>query len=260
MGFLIDRFSVVGTYLVELLRRGLPETVGPTDREVIFILDGVGGFQFVPLLARRALRGQGEVPGTTVFRWQFGIPGEIWTDLCWRKRNQRMAGALAGRLIAFRKAHPQAAVHILAFSGGAGIAVWACERLCGQAKVGTLALVCPALSPEYNLGPALRSVDRCYALVSARDRWLLGAGTRLFGTTDRYFGPAAGQVGFRRPPSLAADDAAAYERLHEIRWSPALLDDGHSGGHTGWARVKFLRKHLLPIICGEPLLPVYRVQ
>ncbi len=260
MGFLIDRLSVIGAYFAELLRHGLPATVGSTDREVIFILDGVGGFQFVPLLARRALRGQNEVPGTTMFRWQFGLPGEIWTDLMWRRRNEHMAGVLAETLIAFRESHPLAAIHVLAFSGGAGIAVWACERLGGRARVQTLALACPALSPTYNLGPALRSVERCYALVSARDRWLLGVGTGLFGTTDRYFGPAAGQVGFTCPGSLSEEDARAYERLREIRWSPAFSEDGHRGGHTGWARVKFLRRHLLPIIRGEPLLPVHRVQ
>ncbi len=260
MGFLIDRLNVIGTYFAELVRYGLPESAGATDREVVFVLDGVGGFQFVPLLIRKAFRGQDGAPGTVIFRWQFGLPGEIWTDLCWRRRNERQAGVLAEKLIAFRRAHPQTTIHIVAFSGAAGIAVWACERLGGRAKIATLVLVCPALSPEYNLGSALRSVDRCYALVSARDRWLLGVGTTVFGTTDRRYGSAAGRVGFGRPASLSDDDARAYNRLREIRWSPALIEDGNSGGHTGWARVSFLRKHLTPILRGEPLLPVHDVQ
>jgi pimeloyl-ACP methyl ester carboxylesterase len=254
MGFLLDRIAVIATYVAELVPHGIPVSVGPVEHEVVFILDGVGGFQFVPLMVRRALRENGVAIGTIVYRWQFGLPAEICTDLIWHRRNRLMAARLARAILAFRRDHPRAVLHILGHSGGAAIAVWACEFLRGRGAVTTLVLLGPALSPTYDLRRALRSVQRCYAMVSRRDRWMLGAGTRIFGTMDRRFCSAAGRVGFRPPTALSSEDRSAYDRLREIHWTPLLERDGHHGGHTGWARVSFLRRHLLPILHGEPAL------
>ncbi len=259
MGFLTTRISVVSTYLVERVRNGVPQCVGSPDREVLVMLDGVGGFQFAPLLVRRALREEGSSLATILFDWQFGLPGEIWSDLCWHRRNRFMGRQLARKLLTLRRAHPGTTIHVVAFSGGAGIAVFACEALAGRKIIDTLVLPCPALSPDYNLGPALGAVERCYALVSSRDKWILGLGTRIFGTTDRRFVDSAGRVGFRPPAELSDPDRRAYERLHEIHWTPSFKQEGHQGGHTAWAAVGFLRKHLLPILRGEPLLPAHKV-
>jgi hypothetical protein len=256
MGFLWTRIRAISTYLAERRRFGLPEIVGPVGVEVLFVLDGVGGFQFTPLLVRRALRDIGCSMCTVLYDWQYGLTGDIWTDLMWLRRNRVMGARLARQLLGFRREHPQTAIHVYACSGGAGIAVFACEALRNRPIVDTLVLACPALSPEYNLGPALRAVQRCYALVSPKDRWILGLGTCVFGTTDRRFGRAAGMVGFRIPQGLSAEDRAAYARLFEIHWEPWFRAEGHSGGHTAWPAVPFLRKHLLPMLHGRPLLPV----
>ncbi len=257
---------MIWTYVTELLRYGIPEVVGPVDREVLFLLDGVGGFQIELLMVRRALRaedGGGTAPpdlGTVLFKWQFGLPGDISTDLMWLRRNRLMGLKLARKLLAFRRAHPDTHIHLLAFSGGAGIALFACERLGGRGLLDTLILACPAMSPEYNLAPALQAVSRCYAMVSHKDRWVLGLGTRLFGTTDRRFVRAAGLVGFRMPKGLSNEETRLYERLREIHWSERFIPDGHHGGHAGWAGVRFLRRHLLPMLRGEPRLPTREVK
>lgn len=255
MGFLTTRMVVVSTYVADRIRYGIPEFTGPVDREVLFILDGVGGFQFGPVMVRRALRLERQPLGTVLYRWQFGLPGEIWTDLMWLRRNRRMGANLARKLLAFRRAHANTRVHVLACSGGAGIGVFACEQLHERPLIDTLVLACPALSSGYNLGPALRAAKRCYALISHRDRAILGLGTRIFGTTDRRFGPAAGMTGFQIPPDASDKDRATYGRLREIHWSPEFKKFAHHGGHTAWLAVSFLRRHLLPILRGEPLLP-----
>jgi hypothetical protein len=260
MGVLIDRASVIGTYLVELVRNGVVDRVGDVSREVVFVLDGVGGFQFVPLLLRRAWRDDPETPGTIMFRWQFGLPGEIWTDLCWRSRNLKKAAEFADLLAEFHQREPGASIHILAFSGGTGIAVWACERLSGRAPIETMVLACPAISGGYNLAAALGAVGRCYALISHRDTGILGAGTTVFGTVDRVYGSGAGQTGFLLPSDLSDRDREAYDRLGEIYWTTELRALGHRGGHTGWAQVAFLREHMLALVRGEPKLPVARVR
>ncbi len=246
MQFLTSRITIVSQYLTERVRYGTPELVGTIGDEVLFVLDGVGRFQFAPLMVRRVLREKTDPMATVLYDWQFGMIGEIWTDLMWHRRNRLMGAKLARKLLAFRREYPNTTIHMLAYSGGAGIAVFACEHLCGRRLLETLVLACPAVSPEYNLAPALRAVKRCYALVSPYDRFILGAGTSVFGTTDRRFTPAGGCVGFRRPKDLSTEEVTSYARLRETTWSPALRKVGHPGGHTGWVSVRFLSHHLLP--------------
>lgn len=253
---LTERAAFIATYFAERFRQGLPEVVGATDREVVFIVDGVGGFQAAPLMVRRALREEGYDLGTIFFDWQFGLWGEIWTDLMWLRRNRLMGAKLARKIATFCREHPKTRVHLFAVSAGTGVAVFALETLPRRELIDTVVLACPALSPTYNLAAALRPVRRCYALISARDRVVLGLGTRLFGTVDRSFARAAGLVGFQRPEGLSAADADAYEKMGAIHWSPQLRAVGHYGGHTGWVNIAFLRHHLLPMLRGDPLLPV----
>lgn len=260
MGVLVNRINLVGTYLVELIRQGLPKTVGPVDSRVLFVIDGVGRLQAAPLLVRRTLRELRHPLGTIKWSWQFGLPGEIWTDLMWLRRNRVQGVRLARGLLAFRRAHPATTIHLLAYSGGAGVAVFALEALRGRQVIDTLILGCPALSAGYNLGPALRTVRRAYALVSARDSFILGWGTRTFGTVDRHHESAAGRVGFRLPSDASSEDLAAYERLRQIRWTPALAKIGHHGGHTGWACMGFLRRYLLELLDGNPSLTAEPVE
>jgi len=250
-----SRIKLLGVGAAEWWRHGVPVVVGSLDREILIVVGGVGGFQLAPLLARRALRERDEPIGTVAYRWQFGVPGEIWTDLMWYRRNRVMAARLARIIANLRRQHRSARIHILAFSGGAGIAAFACERLSDRGLLGTLILAAPALSPTYDLGPALRAVERCYALSSPRDRWVLGVGTRSFGTMDRRRVASAGMRGFRIPSGLPSRDTDAYDRCREVVWTPGLRAEGHHGGHVGWLAGGFLRRHLVDLIRGRPSLP-----
>lgn len=255
MQFLTTRIRTLTTYADELTHHGLPRQVGDPTREVLFVLDGVGGMQFMPVLTRRALREEG-IPLATIFdHWQCGLRGEIWTDLMWHRRNRVVAARFARLMLRYRRRFPDARMHLLGCSGGAGIAVFALESLRGRVPVDTLLLVGPGLSPTYYLAPALQSVQRCYALISAKDTFILGMGTRVFGTTDRRYVAAAGCTGFRVPLGLDAAGRAAYDRLAEIHWTPEFTQWDHYGGHTGWTAVPFLRAHLMPLLRGRPTLP-----
>ncbi len=260
MDFLTNRIHIVSTYLAELTRHGPRKQNGRIGSEVLFVLDGIGGFQFGPLLVRRAFRLDGHDIATVLHRWQFGLVGEIFTDLMWYRRNRLMGLKFARTLLSFRRTHPDTRIHVLAYSGGAGIAAFACEALKGRRVINTLVLACPAISPRYNMASALRATERTYTLISRRDRYLLGIGTRLLGTTDRKFEPAAGMVGFRIPPSASQEDSAAYERMREIRWSPQLRTQRHHGGHSGWLMMPIVRRHLVPILRGEPLLEAHPIR
>ncbi len=259
MGFLLDRIRLVRTLAAERAHGGLSGAVGPVHKEVVFLVDGVGGFQAGAVMVRRAIRLEEIEMGSILFDWQTPIYGEVLFDLIWLRRNRVMGARLAQRLLAFRREHPGTPIHVVAFSGGAGIAAFGLEGLRGRRIVETAVWACPALSPKYDFADALRAVKRGYLLVSHRDRVVLGLGTRVFGTTDRRFQASGGMVGFRRPAGLAGEGADAYETLREIRWTPTLRTLGHSGGHHGWTSVPLLREHLLPLLRGNPLLPTHPI-
>lgn len=260
MGLIISRVTLIARALEERWRHGLPHSVGPFDRDVVFVLDGVGRFQFGPLQVRRALRELDTPIGTIMYDWQFGLTGEIFTDLMWIRRNRVMASRLARRLLAFRREHPRTRIHVLGFSGGAGIAVYACEALRGRPVVETLILAAPALSPEYSLARALASVERCYALVSRKDVGILGLGTTVFGTIDRRHTSAAGLRGFRCPEGMTEVSRREYDKLRQFAWDPDLRKLGHFGGHVGWLSLRLLKEHLLPLLAGRPALPDFPAQ
>ncbi len=248
MGALADRYRVIVRSTGERARWGLPAALGPLDGDVLFMLGGVGGFQFAPLMIRRAIRSLKLSMGTVVCTWQFGLVGEIWTDLMWLRRNRVVAARIARRLLAFRRDHRSARIHLLGYSGGGGVAALVCAALRGRRIIDNLLLIAPALSPDYNLAPALAAVARGTAFVSERDRMLLGLGTRLFGTIDRRHTPAAGMVGFNLPPGASLEDRIAYERFKQVRWSPAFNRLGVSGGHIGWLSEMFIGEVLLPLL------------
>jgi hypothetical protein len=104
------------------------------------------------------------------------------------------------------------------------------------------------VSAGYDLRPALRccrgSVEVFY---SQRDRWQLGLGTGLIGTTDRRRDDAAGRVGFRVCPPCPAD-APLYSRLRQHPWDPAVAWTGNLGGHSDPYQPQYLRAYVLPLL------------
>lgn len=252
MGALGNRLDALTKYVSELVRYGLPEQLGTIGDEVLVIIDGVGRFQAVLLMVRRAIRKSGIQLPTIYYSWHFGLPGEIWTDLMWLGRNRRVARGITHKLIALRRAHPETKIHLLAYSGGVGIAVFALEHLRGVPMIDTFLLTSPALSPGYDLSRALRSVKRGYALVSEKDNVILGWGTRLLGTTDRKYLSAAGRVGFHQPSFTRIHHPEPYVKLQQIRWSSALKEVCHHGGHAGYTTEAFLRRYLMGLLRGDP--------
>ncbi len=250
-----DRISLIRRRIAERIRYGrIPEETA-SEGPVIVVVDGVGRFQFAPYAIRRALRELGSEIEVLQYDWQFGLTGEVWTDLMWLRRNRVMGARLARRLLRLRRRCRDRPIHLYALSGGCIIAVFACECLRGRDVVASLVLAAPALSREYNLGPALTAVEHCYVLVSRRDSLVLGAGTRLFGTSDRQFVRAAGMVGFERSPGLPDEHERGYDRCRQIRWSPSLVGEGHGGGHAGWISSEILRRYLPGLLAGSTELP-----
>jgi hypothetical protein len=237
-----SRAVMLRDYVVALAQGGAPVSTGDPRHGTVFLIDGVGGFLLTPTLARIAFR-QARCPWATyLFDWHRGPRGEMLADLTCHRANRRAALRLA-RLI--RKRHrefPNAPIHVLSYSGGTGIAVFAAEKLGRRARIDTLVLAASALSPDYPLADALTRVRRGIALTSRRDLALLWLGTTVFGTIDRRHRPSAGLRGFHNP---GASDAAS-DRFVEIPWTREDCALGHAGHHTGTASVAFIRERIVP--------------
>jgi len=249
-----DRVSLIRRRAAERMSYGRVGELPTSDAPLLVVVDGVGRFQFAPYAIRWALRDLGSPIETVLFDWHTPIVGEIWTDLMWRRRNRVMGARLARRLLRFHRDCPDRPIHLFAYSGGACVGAFACESLRGRKIVSTLLLVAPAVSPGFDLKPALRAVERCTILVSPRDYVILGLGTTLFGTSDRISGKSAGMVGFAGMGDLPRGSRADYDRCRQVRWDASLRRDGNFGGHAGWIAPAFLRRYLLRLLDGDTVL------
>lgn len=197
---------------------------------------------------------EGGVPGAIrVFNWGLPFPGGYLSNLTRIDRNRRRAADIAAEICAYQDAHPGRPVHIVAQSGGAGLAIFAAECLPENRMIDGIVLLGGALSPTYNLARALRKTRKgILNSHSRKDRLILGIGTRLFGTIDRQFSKSCGCVGFSIPGNLTAEERELYDRkLTQLPWTPHMADTCHHwGGHLSSGGEVYLARHIAPWIRG----------
>jgi pimeloyl-ACP methyl ester carboxylesterase len=212
---------------------------------VVFVVEGVGGFDVFGTSARWALPHAGVRHEIRDFVWTHGW-GSVFKDLQDTRHMLRKAGELAEEIRSVKAATPERPVYVVAKSGGTGVALAAAEQLPPQ-TLERMILLSSAVSPTYDLRPALRATK--YQIISFHspfDQVILGWGTRQFGTIDRVRGPSAGLHGFVMPPDLPAGDRVLYDRLVQVRWHPAMLLEGHTGAHSGTSMPAFMAKEVAP--------------
>jgi len=197
-----------------------------------------------------------------------GFPGAVlvhdWTTGWWplfayhlraRRRGRRRAAEVARLVVEYRDRYPGRPVHLVGHSGGAAVAVWAVEALPPTHPVGTAVLLAPALSPAYDLTPALRKVEGgVWHFWSPLDVVFLAAGTLLFGTSDGRHAVSAGCCGFSLPGGARPADVALYrDRLRQRGYRPRMLGQFHWGGHLGWANRVFVAETVAPLLGENPV-------
>jgi pimeloyl-ACP methyl ester carboxylesterase len=244
------------------IRRGLglvqPKTLDPAllHHGLTFVLPGIESESIFTYGMCDGLL-DGGVPGQIrVFNWGLPFPGGYLANLTRIDRNRRRARDLAMEIVAYQDAFPGRPVHLVAQSGGAGIAVFAAEALPEGRSIDGIVLLGGALSPTYNLAPALRKTKKgLLNSHSCKDTFILNWGTRIFGTTDRQFTRAAGCTGFTPPENLSPEDQTLYtEKLHQLPWREEMADTCHHwGGHIASGGELFLAKHIAPwIVARQP--------
>ncbi len=179
----------------------------------------------------RALNTGGFDAETGIYDWtgsRFPI-----SALTQRERNLQEAEKVAAFLTKRYRAEPHRPLYLSSESGGAGIAIWALEKLPGDVHVDAVVLVSPALSTRYDLTPALRRVrGKMLVFPSKADCLVLGIGTAVFGTMDRRRDKSAGLDGFTRP---AAGDAEQYAKIEQYPYRGKMFCDYGNGGGHAWA-------------------------
>lgn len=209
---------------------------------LVLVADGIGGFGICGRSLKWTVPRCGLPLKVEVLPWGHGF-GRWYADLTDRKHHREMADRLAQRVVEYRQDRPDSPVYLVGKSGGTGLVVWALEALPAD-SVERAVLLASALSPGYNLAPALRATRRgIVSFYSPLDLFFLAMGTGAFGTIDRVRGVSAGLVGFRPPPGL---EALYNEKVRQVRWNPSMLSDLSLGGHFAVDWPPFLKRHVLP--------------
>jgi hypothetical protein len=227
----------------------------PRTEALVLVADGIGGFDLCGKALRQAVRASRLPYQTEVVRWGHGM-GRWFADLSDSAHCEARAAEVAESVRLRHATHPGEPVFLVGKSGGCAVMVKALERLAGSdAAVERTVLLAPALSPGYDLARALGGVRRDVVVFwSPLDVIFLGAGTRIFGTSDRVWCSGAGRVGFSRPKA-GTDDlerVSAYKKLRQVRWSPRMSSTGYLGGHLGPDSPRFLKKYVVPLLRVEP--------
>jgi hypothetical protein len=220
-----------------------PEATAP--RGLVVVVGGVGGIDIVGCAAQWALPRAGIPHEVVDFYWTHGW-GQVFKDLQDTQHCLRKADELACYLSCRKFFEPDLPIYLVGKSGGAGLVLAAAEQL-PPATLERIILLSPAVSPSYDLRPALCATKReLVSFYSPFDRLVLGWGTSHFGTEDRYYGPSAGLWGFRVPSQLPAADRPLYDRLVQLPWRPGMIKEGYLGGHFGTSFPSFVAKEVAP--------------
>jgi hypothetical protein len=220
----------------------LPPASIPPGALVIH-LPGIGGYLSIDRSLVVGLKRGGVKANFRIIDWTAGDSG---LDALFSRRRNLSQAARVGRLIAERfHADPADPIYVTCHSGGAGVAAWAIERLPPDVSIAGWLMMAPALSPTFDLTPALRHVRGKLDVFISDGDGVLGVGTRMFGTIDGVKTDAAGRVGFAMPPGA---DPAEYAKIVTHPYDPAWLRFGDTGDHIGAMRWRFAAAILAPIL------------
>jgi pimeloyl-ACP methyl ester carboxylesterase len=188
---------------------------------VVFVAGGIGGLDPLQAWAPLALPWAGMPHEIRVFEWTHGKLRPL-RDLQDTRYLEAKAEELADQVRAVKADDPSRPVFLMGHSAGAALVLEAACRLPPD-TLDRVILLSAAVSPEYDLRPALRATrGEVVAFHSSLDVFMLHLGTGTFGTTDRYYMDAAGLHGFRVPDTLDAEGRRLYGRLVQSAWRPGM--------------------------------------
>ncbi len=216
---------------------------------VVFVVGGAGAIMNLASPIKWSLKQMSNPLEVREFDWSHG-KGCIVRDIQDTRHLIQKADELAQQIIDYQATHPEQPVYLVGKSTGAMIVLMAAEKL-PIASVERIILLSAAVSPGYDLRPALRTTRlEIVSFHSPLDIPVLNWGTSIVGTADRYYSPGAGLHGFTVPDTRTGDNLD-YQRLKQIEWSPSKAWYGHLGGHMGNGMPLFVHYEVTPFLDGR---------
>jgi pimeloyl-ACP methyl ester carboxylesterase len=215
---------------------------------VVFVANGAGDSRAASQNLSKVVAETAAPLQIETYVWSLGYK-RVVADEVDHDNHMTQGRGLAGAVLAYRHAYPERRICLLGQSAGGIVALSAAEVLPPD-SIDRIILLSPSVCTGHDLRPALAAsregIDLFY---SEQDRWVLGLGMRIVGTTEEDCRVAAGRVGFI-PIINNPTDAALYARLRQHPWDPSLKRTGHDGGHYGNLDPRFLRVYVLPLLGG----------
>ena len=228
--------------VVMLVAGAVAAPAPPDSRPLIWIVDGAGDLRGCSNAFTNANMLAGGPMDLTVFPWSHGYR-RIFLDQVDTKHSRMQGARLAERILERKKAEPGRRVIVVAHSAGAGVALAAGDVL-PAGTVDRMILLAPSVSTGYDLRPSLAASREGIDVFCSKKDWVaLGFVTRVIGTVDKRWAPAAGRHGFRSwcEPS----------QLRQHFWTAEQAWTGHTGGHYGMHAPAFLHTYVFPLIAPE---------
>lgn len=233
--------AIVATFHPRVGCDDLPAAAKPG---IIFVVGGAGALDFGYAATQWAFKTAKVPHELREFQWSHG-KGRVLRDLQDTRHLIAKAEELANVIKEYKTGHPDRPVYLIARSTGAAVVLEAAARL-PDATLEKIVLLASAVSPRYNLVPALRATrGEIVAYRSDLDGVVLGWGTSTFGTADRLYSESAGKTGFLLP-SHDALTRLYYLRLVQVSWKPRMLWTGHLGDHFGCNAPLFVLSEIAP--------------
>src|SRR4051812_25482928 len=123
-------------------------------------------------------------PARTIRTFEWGLPLPLYMlNLQDAGIHEKAEKSLAKAIKSWRDRYPAGHLTLLGHSAGCGVILGSLRRLEKPADVENVVLLAPSVSPDYEIGPALRQVaGTVHVFYSEDDRVWLGWRTGTFGT------------------------------------------------------------------------------
>ena len=218
-------------------------------RGLVVVLPGIQSRSSITVDMVRGLVDGGVDCGIEIWDWTTGWWPLFVYHMNATRRNRAVARRFAHRLALVRRTRPDIPVHLVGYSGGAGLALWILEQLPEDTPLTSAVLLAPAVSPHYDLRPALRRTRRGVWVCSSHlDYFFLTFGTCVVGNLDGPNTTSAGFAGFAGHGTGVRGDGGAHPQYRPIRYEATMAASGHLGGHFGWVNRLFAAERLAPLL------------
>lgn len=221
-----------------------------SEHGLIIILPGIDGCSTVNDSIARGLVAARLQHAVRIIDWRKHKPWNPF-HLVMERHNRNQARVVADIVTGYQRDYPGQPVHLIGHSAGAGIALFALERLDSAQPVTSVILMAAAVSRSFDVTRLLDRTRRgIWNFYSPLDLATGGLGTLVFGTMDRRYGVSAGVLGFHPadvPEPQPVQDGIPAPRLHQIRFRMDMLKSWNLGGHFGWTNAVFVQRYVAPI-------------